>query len=169
MSDDDRPRVGRLLAILAVTAMVLMWIYIFSGVAREDPPDSLSDPAFTAAAEPLCATAVDEVAGLPSAGAVTDAVERAEVLDEANAVFTAMVAELDAITVSDDSDADLIGQWLDDWRTVLDDRQAFADRLRVDEEAELLVTARGGRQITLTLDRFAEINDMPSCATPLDA
>jgi hypothetical protein len=52
---------------------------------------------------------------------------------------------------------------------VLDDRQAFADRLRVDEEAELLVTARVGRQITLTLDRFAEINDMPSCATPLDA
>ena len=83
MSDDDRPRVGRVLAVIAVTAMALMWIYIFSGAASEDPPDSLTDPSFAAAAEPRCAAAVAEVDTLPSADEVADAVERAAVLDDA--------------------------------------------------------------------------------------
>lgn len=71
--------------------------------------------------------------------------------------------------VSPDS-ASLVGLWLDDWETFVDDRFDYAERLRIDPEARLLVTpGLNGRQITLQIDEFAGTNEMPSCKSPLDA
>lgn len=168
MTDERGSRLGRWLAVIAVGAMVVMWLYIFSGAARREPPDSLDGDRFPAQAEALCATAVDTVDALPAADAAATATERADVIDEADAVFAAMLDELEAIEVDSDHDRELIDLWLADWRTFLGDREEFADALRTDPDAELLVTARAGRQITLTVDRFATVNDMESCVTPLD-
>ena len=59
--------------------------------------------------------------------------------------------------------------WLEDWDTYLTDRVEFAEALTAGEDAELLITARGAAQITVTLDHFAMVNDMLACSTPLDA
>lgn len=169
MADDEPSRVGRWLAVSAVVAIVVMWLYIFSGVASDDPPDTLDGDAFPQQAESLCAAAVAELEALPTAGETETATARADVLDAANRVLATMVDDLGALDVADPTDRELVGRWIDDWRTYLADRRDYAEDLRVDASAELLITARAGRQITLTVDRFANVNDMPSCVTPLDA
>lgn len=171
MADDQTSRLGRWLAILVVAAIVLMWLYIFTGAAADDPPDQLNDTEYALDAEPRCALAVEALDALPSAGEAETATDRAAVLDDANDVLEAMVDDLAALDVDNDRDRELVGLWIEDWRTYLEDRREYAQELRVDVDAELLVTAREGRQITLTIDRFASkvVNDMESCMTPLDA
>jgi hypothetical protein len=171
VTDDQSSRIGRWLAILVVAAIVLMWLYVFTGAAAENPPDQLNDTEFALTAEARCAQAVEDLSALPPAGEAETAADRAAVLDEADTILLAMVDDLAAIDVDNDRDRELIDLWIADWRTYLEDRGQYAEALRVDEDAELLITARGGRQITLTIDRFASkvVNDMESCTTPLDA
>ena len=168
MTDQGGRGLGRWLAIAATAAIVVMWLYIFSGAARRDPPDSLRDGRFAEQAEPICAAAVEAVEALPGADVAETAPDRADVIDDADVLLADMLDQLEALEVDDDRDRELIDLWLADWRTYLGDRAEFARALRTDPDAELLVTARAGRQITLTVDRFAEVNDMASCATPLD-
>jgi hypothetical protein len=62
-------------------------------------------------------------------------------------------------------------EWLSDWRTYLGDRERYADALRADPDARLLVSEKPGegQQITEWIDEFAKANRMPSCASPTDA
>ena len=62
----------------------------------------------------------------------------------------------------------MLTEWLGDWQIYLDNRQDYVDRLREDGDARIFVAEKDGRQITVAVDRFAEINDMPSCRTPKD-
>ena len=62
-----------------------------------------------------------------------------------------------------------VREWLADWHTYLRDRQAYAEALRTDPDARLLVTPKKGVQITEYLDQLAKDNDMPACSTPGDA
>jgi hypothetical protein len=91
------------------------------------------------------------------------------VLEDANRVFARMVDDLADLAPPGD-DGRIVGLWIDDWRTYLGDRREFAERLRVDPDARLLVTpAPGGRHITERIDDFAADNRIPACSTPLDA
>ena len=65
-------------------------------------------------------------------------------------------------------EGEIVAAWLADWRAYLEDRAEFAERLREDPTAQLLVTARLGEQVTEYMDVFAADNDMPACATPID-
>jgi hypothetical protein len=131
------------------------------------PSTASDDPAFAAAAEVRCASALAAIEALPSAAEVASATERAEVLDRANAELAAMLDDLEG-AVPAGEDGEMVQRWLADWRTYLDDRAEYADRLRVDPGAQLLVTAKAGRHITRPIDGFAADNRMPSCATPPD-
>lgn len=160
---------GRVAAVVVVLAIVLMWIYAFSGVAAKDPPDQLDDPAFAQAAEPVCAATVEQLDELPSARDAGSPEQRAVTVREANALLTTMVDDLEALVPdSGDRDERITGLWLDDWRTHLDDRAAYADALADGGTDAPQFTARGGRSITATIDNFAKVNDMASCTTPLD-
>lgn len=161
---------GRAVAAILVVGMVAMWAYVLYlafGPGRQPPPDRLDDPSFAAAAEARCDEALDAVAALPRASETTTAVERATVVAEANERFAEMLDDLDRI-VPDGEDGEIVREWLADWRTYLDDREAFATALRRDPEARLLVSAKASDQITEHLDAFAADNHMPACATPLD-
>lgn len=164
-------RLGRALVTAAVALMVGMWIfvlYLAFGPGRADSPDTLDDPLFAAAAQSRCDRALDHIAALQPASQAPDAVARAATLDEANAQLADLLADLDAIR-PDGEDGVLVGRWLADWRTYLQDREAYADRLREDQGARLLVTRKAGLHITEFLDQFAKDNDMPACSTPTDA
>lgn len=155
---------------IVVLALVGMWVYVFSGAAGRDPPDQLDDPAIGVDFEPICAQAREAIDALPPAREATTAAERAPVITSANEVLEAMLTDLGEVALDGtDRDRRLVGLWLADWATFVDDRRSYATALTTDEAAELLVSDRAGRQITVTVDRFAEINDMASCATPLDA
>ncbi len=163
-------RVGRLVVVLLVVGMVSMWgyvVYLAFGPGRQPPPDQLDDPAFAIAAQARCRVTLQQVAALPAAVDSPSAVDRAEVIDEANGHFSAMLDDLAALAPAGD-DGDLVREWLADWRTYLGDREAYARALRRDPAARLLVTPKRSHQVTEYLDAFAGDNHMPACATPLD-
>jgi len=169
----DRPtrwRPTRVLVMVVTLGMLLMWgyvVYLAFGPGRQAPPDRLDDPEFAVAAQARCDAALDAVAALPSASASPSATERADVVDDANEIFAAMLDDLAVLTPSGE-DGSLVRQWLADWRTYLGDRQEYADALRSDPRAQLLVSAKDRDQITEYLDAFAADNRMIACATPID-
>ena len=165
-----RWRPSRVLVTVIVIGMVAMWgyvLYLAFGPGRQAPPDRLDDPAFAVAAQSRCDAALDEVAALPSASESASATERADVVDEANEIFDAMLDDLAVLTPSGE-DGTLVRLWLADWRTYLADRQEYADALRSDPGAQLLVSAKDRDQITEHLDAFAADNRMIACGTPID-
>jgi hypothetical protein len=165
----------RLVLAGVVVALVAMWVYVLYlafGPGRQPPIDRLDDAAFATAAEARCAEAVAEVEELPVASETPTASERADVLDRADATFAAMLDDLEGMLdlAAAGDQRRRAGEWLADWRTYLGDRQAYADALRTDPEARLLVSEKPGegRQITGWIDEFALANRMESCATPTD-
>lgn len=179
-ADDDRPRrrwgPTRVVLTLVVIALVAMWgyvVYLAFGPGRQPPIDRLDDPAFAEAGEERCAEALDAVDELPVASEAPDAATRADVLDRADAVFAAMLDDLDGMVdlAPAGDQRRRATEWLADWRTYLGDREAFADALRTDPDARLLVSEKEGegQQITGWIDEFAKANRMPSCVTPTDA
>jgi hypothetical protein len=167
---------GRLAVVAVVVALVSMWGYVLFlafGPGRQPPVDRLDDPAFARAAEERCAAAVDQVHELPVASASHTAEERAEVLDRADAVYRSMLDDLDDMVdlVPEGDQRRRAEEWLADWRVYLGDREAYADALRADPDARLLVSSKPGegRQITGWIDEFAKANRAPSCVSPVDA
>jgi hypothetical protein len=159
-----------------VLALVSMWIYVLYlafGPGRQPPIDRLDDPTFARAAEERCAAAVADVDQLPVASASPNATARADVLDQANDTFAAMLDDLDGMVdlAPAGDQRQRTTEWLADWRVYLGDRQDYADALRTDPGARLLVSEKPGQgqQITGWIDEFAKANRMPSCASPLDA
>lgn len=160
----------RLVLGLSIAAMVAMWVYILYlaiGPGRQPPVDRLEDPAFASAAQDRCSAALDAVALLPTAQETASAPERAEVIEEANAVFGAMLDDLLALA-PEGEEGEMVAAWVADWRTYLGDRQAYADALRSDPDASFLVSAKDNDQVTEFIDGFAADNRMPACGTPLD-
>jgi hypothetical protein len=165
-----RPRPGTVLALLAVAAMIGLWTYLFL-IADPGVTDQLDDPAFAEAAAPRCERAQAAIDDLPDARDATSPEDRAPAVAEANEVLDDLVADLRSIAPAPTGEGDghLVDLWLDDWETYLQDRHVYADALADGEDTELLVTGRGGEQITLTMDHFADVNDMVPCQVPLDA
>ena len=163
-----RPRLGTVLAVLVVAASIGMWGYLFL-IADPGVPDELEDDAFPTEAQAICDEAVGRIDDLPPASEATSPEDRGAVVVEANEILAEMVADLRAIAPTEGEDERLTRLWLEDWDTYLGDRAEYAASLAAGEDAELLVTARGAGQITVTLDHFAVVNDMLDCQSPLDA
>jgi hypothetical protein len=166
----SRRRTGRLLAITTVVLLVGMWgyvLYLAFGPGRQPPPDRLADPAFATQAQAICRAAHAEVDQLPRAIDTEDPGDRADVVEEANDRFSTMVEQMEQIRPAGE-DGEIVTAWIADWRTYLDDRAAYAEALRTDPEAQLLVTAKDREQVTEFIDAFAADNRMIACATPID-
>jgi hypothetical protein len=178
--DDSAPgrgsRGGRVVVLIVVCALVSMWGYVLFlafGPGRQPPIDRLQDPAFADAAEERCAATLERVDRLPVASASHTAAERADVLARANGAYAAMLDDLDGLQslVPAGDQRRRANEWLGDWRTYLGDRERYADALRTDPDARLLVSEKPGegQQITGWIDEFANANRMPSCVSPTDA
>lgn len=161
---------GRIVITAIVVALVAMWgyvLYLALGPGRQDPPDRLDDPAFASAAQDRCSAALDVIDDLPDAVQATDPADRAAVVEEANQELAAMLDDLAELTPVGE-DGELVTAWLADWRTFLEDREAYVHALATDPEARLLVSAKDNEQITEFIDAFAADNRMPACGTPID-
>lgn len=162
-------RAGRVVVVGVVLALLAMWGYIFvyhlSGQWRDETPGRLEDPAFGAAAEEVCADALERIDQLPPAFSASDAAERARVVATSNEILDDMIDQLEGLVPSAGAGRPAVEEWLDDWRTYVEDRRDFARRLAEDPDARFYVTQsdRDNRQITQAIDRFANINGMPSC------
>lgn len=165
----------RVVLTVVVLLLVSMWGYVLFlafGPGRQPPIDRLDDPAFAEAGEARCDEALAAVDDLPVASESASAAERADVVTAANAVFADMLDDLDAMVdlAPEGDQRRRATEWLADWRTYLGDREAFAEALRTDPGARLLVSEKDGegRQVTGWIDEFAKANRMPSCVTPTD-
>ena len=170
-TDAPRTRIGLIFAVVVVVGSIGMWVYLFA-FADPNVPDQLDDESFGEQGQEICEAAREEIDELGLAQDVQTPEERGEDVAAANDILTTMVDDLRAIAPTNEHDTPLVQAWFADWDTYLEDRAEYADDLLAgSEDAELLVTARsdGGGQITITLDHFAEINEMPDCASPLDA
>jgi hypothetical protein len=169
--ENPRTRFGLIVAVVVVAGTIGLWVYLFA-FADPNVPDELDDETFGEQAQEICEAAIARIDELPAAPDAETPEDRGATVTEANSILTDMVADLASIPTTNEHDAPLVTAWLEDWTTFLGDRAEYAADLSAgNEDAELLVTARetGGRQITVTVDHFAEINGMPDCVTPLDA
>ena len=134
------------------------------------------DGTFPTAAEETCSVAIAEIDTLPRAEATDDPIERADVLDNANAALATMLVQLQPIVPDEPPLAqeakwlewEAMGEWLEDWDLHLQDRQDYAAALREDPKARFTETAKANRQVSRAIDGYAQVNRMPSCETPGD-
>ena len=110
---------------------------------------------------------VDE---LPAANESETAADRADVVDQSNALLVGMVDELDTLvpTDGDPTEREAIGEWVSDWRDHVTDRQEYVNELRDDPGARFSERVKGTKQLSRAIDSFAEVNRMESCSTPGD-
>ncbi len=173
----DKPRgpIGKAIMVflgLVVIFLVGMWLYVFTGLARRDHPDTLANAAFATEAESICSSAKEAFNEIPLLADTDDIIERADLIDEGIVILDDMVAEVKAIAPDDGTeDARLIQQWFGDWDAHLEDRRTYSNELRQPDASlftPFLEQIVENRQISDRLDAFAEVNDMVSCAHPLD-
>lgn len=170
----DRPRsltsrLFRVLAGLAIAASFGVWVYAYSGRADRPPPDLLIDTQLAAQAETICASAVADVAAMPSAQDAVDEIDRADQVHRTTDRFDAMVADLARLDVVEPDDQVIMTGWLGDWRVLLEDRRRYAREVVEDPDAVFLLTKVAERErLDRRLTRVADVNRMSSCGTPTD-
>lgn len=161
--------IGRVLGVTVMVAIAAFWAVVFSGLPRRENPDWLDDRAFVTRTEERCLDLLADLKRLPNGAFITDHRERADVLDRATDRVEEMVdaIEADAPTTGDDHTS--VSGWIADWRTYIENRRDYADRLREDPEARLLLDqSLGGDSVDKPIEIFAQVNEIPNCATPGD-
>jgi hypothetical protein len=168
--DTDRRPISRWgkvqLVVLAVN--IAFWGAILGYTLVADPgppPDFLDDRAFPTSAEAVCAATMAEVESFGNAAAVDSIEARADLVDRQDVAFRAMLAELRALPRPAGEQGEWVAEWLGDWDTHVADREAWAAVLHTGEDPPFVETPKGSDQVSEAIDAFAEVNEMPSCAT----
>lgn len=149
-------------------AIVVMWIWIFSGAAGKANPDYLADRAWAEDAEETCAATRERIDERSAAAGTQDLDARADAIDESTDDAEAMLADLRDPPPESASDRSVVGPWLDDYAQLLEDRRTYADAIRVNPDARFLTTEKFNDPLDRVVQTFAEVNDMPSCIPPGD-
>ena len=169
--EDRLTRIGFVLAGGVVVLSLAFWVWAFGPWVSRENPDRLEGRAFPERAEVICSDANDAIDALPEARTATSPQERAPVVEQANDLLAAMVADLRSTSAAtaNAEDAVLIGLWLDDYETFVEDRREHAAKLASGQDVQLSVTAIPEvGPIDKRIDGFARVNDMESCTVPLD-
>ncbi len=160
---------GRVLATALLVIVVGFWVWAFSPFAPHTHPDELDDPAWAAAAGPLCENAEQVLDKLPRASDARTLVERADQIDAGTAIYRSLLADLAAIApAASTEDGVVVREWLADYGTYLDDRDRHSELLRSGIDQPFETTSKARRQITIPVDEFAKGNRIAACVTPQD-
>ncbi len=155
--------------VVAVLAMAGFWIWILSGGPRRANPDRVSDRSLIAADHDRCKAAVKAISALPPATESRTATARAVVVDRATTILDRLIDHIQNTSPRSGKNAVRMRGWTRDWRTYLRDRRRYTERLRRDPRARFLLDVNpAGDSVDRVIKNFADINDMPSCATPGD-
>jgi hypothetical protein len=162
--------IPRIAAVVTALAIALFWLWIFSGAPAKENPDRLQDQAYVDGLEARCQQLRADLAELPAPTETPDPVDRAAVIDDANAIVDGFLDDLEAGAPTEGDAAKSVEGWLADWRTYLADREAYAERLRTEGgDARLELSASPlQRGVDETILTFARVNGIPDCATPGD-
>lgn len=167
--DDRRLTPGRVLVIALLIASFFPWAWRFSPWAERTPFDLFDDPAYSATAEQLCASALADIEQVPSAAVAADPAERAAQVRAVNTILETLVDDLESAATGTDRDLRMIDAWVDDWRIYLGNRADYADRIAGDPDAQFYVSANDdGDRVDKHLTYLANTNEMYSCVAPGD-
>ena len=154
--------------LVMVAGIVVMWIYAFFGDVPS--PARLDDRAFPAAAEPICARARADRPAAPGLRITRRRTTGPTSSTRPPTILDAWWPSCGPRHPRRSRTRDRVNAWLDDWDIYLRDRRDYTARLRADPGARFYVTQseRDRGQINRSLDNFARVNAMPSCAVPED-
>jgi hypothetical protein len=161
----DRPNLlKRSLVIVALLAFATFWIWALF-FASKTAVNKIDDRAWAARAEQICAAVKPQLRAL-EAQPSSDLAVRADLVVQSTDLLAAMLDDLEAVTPADAKGREIVPAWVQDYRTLLDDRYRYATLLRSGTDAPFTETAVDNIPITEKLETFAGDNEMPSCAPP---
>ena len=91
---------------------------------------------------------------------------RADLVVQSTDLLSAMLDDVVAVPPADEKGRAIVPDWEADYRILLADRYAYAERLRNGENVAFTETAVNGVPITERIETFAGDNEMPSCSPP---
>ena len=138
------------------------WALFFSS---KEALNKIEDRAWAERAEEICEPVKTELRRLELL-ASPDLEVRAGLIVQSTDLLAAMLDDVSAVEPTDAKGQAIVPDWLADYRTLLNDRYAYADRLRAGQDGPFTETAVRGVPITERIETFAGDNEMPSCAPP---
>ncbi len=168
--DDESARSRLWFGLIAIIVALSFfpWVWRWSPWADRTADGLLDDKTFALQAEPLCIAAMAELEALPNAIQATDTAERGDQIRAANNILHSMVDDLEAMITGSPRDIENLNEWIGNWRTYMDNRDDYADRISVDESAVFYVDAVGTERLDRRIPRFANSNFMLTCSPPDD-
>ncbi len=163
---------GRIGAVAAFLALTLFWIWALVFASKESI-NRIGDREWAARAEAICSAAREEREGLADYRELEgdDAAmlaERADLVDQATAIVEGALDDVVAVTPNDEKGRGIVPDWIADYRQYIADRRTYSERLRNGDDVPFSETAAEGIPISERIERFANDNDMSSCAPPTD-
>jgi hypothetical protein len=159
-----RSRLLRVSLLAALVVLIGLWAYalVYSVVRRD--PERLSSTE-RAAVVKACEDASNRMLALPAvptpptnatvaarASAETDALER-------------MVTEVRRLHPDRSAAATALTAWLHDWDRLLDARRTYADEVRTDRGAQIVVPNDAGSPIFVRMNKYADGKGLAECRT----
>jgi hypothetical protein len=163
------PRTGgskplRLLFLLGAATFAAFWFWALFLVDKT-AVNKIEDRAWSERAETICEPVKLAVRRLDLETA-TELDGRADLVVESTDMLSAMLDDLEAVEPSDAKGQAIVPEWIADYRTLLQDRYNYAERLRSGQNVPFTETGVQGVPITERIETFAGDNEMPSCAPP---
>ena len=153
-------------------SLVAMWIYAFF-FAKKDAAYRVDDDAWRERAEAICVAAraerlelVDTEGGFITEPTPAQAIQRADLVDQATDILEQQVADIVAVLPPSDRDRSLVSEYEAFWKILLADRRAYTEQLRSFDLSPYHETPVEGGPVTNVLVDFAVVNLMSSCAPP---
>ncbi|MEM8620633.1 MAG: hypothetical protein AAGF73_13015 [Actinomycetota bacterium] len=167
--DDDKPRsmwsrLGRVVVIISLLGLAAFWIWALFFASKE-AVNKVNDRAWAERAEQICADVRPQLAALEVQESA-DLDVRADLVVASTDLLAQMLDDVVAVPPADDKGQAIVPDWIADYRQLLDDRYAYAERLRAGENVPFTETAVRGVPITERIETFAGDNEMPSCRPP---
>ncbi len=138
------------------------WALFF---ASKTAVNKIEDVAWTERAEAICAPVKAELRALELRADPSLEV-RADLVVQSTDLLAAMLDDIEAVGPSDAKGQAIVPDWIADWRTLVQDRYNYADRLRDGQNVPFTETAVRNVPISERIETFAGDNEIPSCAPP---
>ncbi|MGA9275733.1 hypothetical protein [Ilumatobacter sp.] len=154
----------RVLFLVGFAAFAAFWFWALFLIDKT-AVNKFEDRAWAERAEEICEPVKQDLQ-LMNLERSSDFEVRADLVVESTDMLAAMLDELEEVDPADAKGQAIVPDWIADYRTLLDDRYDYAERLRAGENVPFTETPVQGVPITERIETFAGDNEMPSCAPP---
>lgn len=153
-----------MLLVALIVGFVVFWTWALF-FASKTAVNKIEDRAWAERAEAICVEYDVQIRAL-EAERSPDLAVRADLVVESTDLLTAMLDEVVAVEPTDEKGQAIVPAWEADYRTLLEDRYRYAERLRDGENVAFTETAVDGVPITERIETFAADNLMATCGPP---